>query len=149
MKRFYLIIIVCIMVLALAGCATPPRTFMRTHDEPGIWKSVEIMDGMTNDKAWEILVDTLSQEYDLEVLEKDAGYLRTSWKYTYVSGGKVVDRYRSRIVVKLTGSPDWTKVQVKCESNWLDNEGWILGYDVRLLEDIYGDIQGKLGRVRR
>jgi hypothetical protein len=136
--------------LVLTGCATtPPETFMRTHDEPGIWKSVEIREGSTNDKIWEILVDTLSQKYDLEVLERDAGYIRSSWKYTFFEGEKVIDRYRSRIVVKLTGTPTWDKAQVKCESNWLDKHGWILGYDTRLLEDIYGDLQGKLGRVRR
>ena len=138
-----------ISALLLSGCATAPRTFMRTHDEPGIWKTVEIREGLNNDKIWEILVDTLSQKYDLEVLEKDAGYIRSSWKYSYFAGGQVVDRYRSRIVVKVKGTPDWDTVQVKCESNWLGNKGWILGYDTRLLEDIYGDIQGKLGRVRR
>ena len=74
--------------------------------------------------------------YDLEVIERDAGYIRSSWKYSYFSGDKVIDRYRSRIVVKLKGVPDWKTVQVKCESNWLDNKGWILGYDTRLLEDI-------------
>jgi hypothetical protein len=132
-----------------AGCVTPPDTFMRTHDEPGIWKAIEVREGVSNDKAWEVLVDTLSQKYDLEVLERNAGYIRTAWKYTYFSGDKVIDRYRSRIVVKLTGTPVWDKAQVKCESNWLDKSGWILGYDARLLEDIYGDIQGKLGRVRR
>lgn len=110
-------IIMFLLIMMFAGCAIPPRTFMRTHDEPGIWKAVEIKSEMVNDKIWEVLVDTLSQKYDLEVLEKDAGYIRSSWKYTYFSGGKVVDRYRSRIVVKLTGIPDWGKVQVKCESN--------------------------------
>ncbi len=138
-----------VFALLLVGCTTAPKTFMRTQDEPGIWKTVEIREGLGNDKIWEVLVDTLSQKYDLEVLERDAGYIRSSWKYSYFSGQQVVDRYRSRVVVKVKGTPDWDTVQVKCESNWLDDRGWILGYDTRLLEDIYGDIQGKLGRVRR
>ncbi|MFA5260937.1 MAG: hypothetical protein WC450_06910 [Candidatus Omnitrophota bacterium] len=138
-----------ILALVLAGCTSAPKTFMRTHDEPGIWKTVEIREEMENDKIWEVLVDTLSQKYDLEVVERGSGYIRSSWKYSYFSGQKVIDRYRSRVVVKIKGTPVWDTVQVKCESNWLDNKGWILGYDTLLLEDIYGDIQGKLGRVRR
>jgi hypothetical protein len=50
-----------LLALLLAGCTTAPKTFMRTHDEPGIWKTVEIREEMENDKIWEVLVDTLSQ----------------------------------------------------------------------------------------
>ena len=147
MDRFTQLGIVLVAVL-LAGCAMPPKSFLKTYDEPGVWKTVDIRQDLDKGKAWRDLVDTLSQKYDLEVLEKESGYLRTSWKYTYVRGGEISSRYRSRIVVKLLGDP-WDKVQVKCESNWLEDQGWIMGYDIRLLEDVYGDIQGKLGRVRR
>lgn len=147
MRKEVIMLAVACSVL-FSGCATPPRTFLRTYDEPEIWKTVDINDSFEKDKIWRLLVDTLSQKYDLEVLEKDSGYLRTSWKYTYVRRGEISSRYRSRIVAKFLGE-QWEKVQLKCESNWLENEGWIMGYDTRLLEDIYGDIQGKLGRVRR
>lgn len=142
------VLLALVPAVLLAGCVSPPKTFLRTYDEPGIWKAVEIREAMAKDDVWRVLVDTLSQTYDLEVLQKDAGYMRTSWKYSYIRGGQVSSRYRSRIVVKLTGA-DWRSLQVKCESNWLESEGWVLGYDTRLLEDVYGDIQGKLGRVRR
>lgn len=138
-----------IATLIIAGCASPPRSFVATRDDPGVWKIVEIREGLSNEQTWTIIVDTLSQKYDLEVLQKDGGYLRTSWKYTYLDGEKVSDRYRTRFVIKLSGSPTWDKAQLKCESNWLEDEGWISGYDTHLLEEIYGDIQGKLGRVRR
>ena len=136
-------------VIFMAGCSMPPKTFRKTYDEPGIWKVVDVRQGMEKNELWRMLVDTLSQKYDLEVLEKDSGYLRTSWKYTQVSQfGNVSDRYRSRIVIKLIGS-NWSKIQVKCESNWLSKRGWLMGYDTRLLEDVFGDIQGRVGRVRR
>jgi hypothetical protein len=148
MRRATILGAIAALIFVL-GCSGPPKTFMKTFDEPGIWKTVDISTSINSDQIWRLLVDTLSQRYDLEVLEKDSGYLRTSWKYTYIKGGKVTDRYRSRIVVKLNGSP-WDQARVKCESNWLEKDkGWILGYDTRLLEDVYGDIQGKLGRVRR
>jgi hypothetical protein len=148
MRRATILSAITALVFVL-GCSGPPKTFMKTFDEPGTWKTVDIRAGINNDQIWRLLVDTLSQRYDLEVLEKDSAYIRTSWKYTHIKSGKVSDRYRSRIVVKLSGSP-WNQVRVKCESNWLEKDaGWILGYDTRLLEDVYGDIQGKIGWTRR
>ena len=145
MKVFLTVLLASII---FAACASPPKTFIKTYDEPGIWKTIDIRDNMEKDRIWRLLVDTLSQKYDLEVLEQDSGYLRTSWKYTYIRGGAISNRYRSRIVVKLPDE-DWSLAQIKAESNWLEDEGWVPGYDTRLLEDVYGDIQGKLGRVRR
>lgn len=141
--------VIIMAILIIAGCTSLPRTFVATRDDPGVWKIVEIRESLTNEQVWTIIVDTISQKYDLEVLQKDGGYLRTSWKYTYLDGEKVSDRYRTRFVIKLSGAPNWDKAQLKCESNWLEDDGWISGYDTHLLEEIYGDIQGKLGRVRR
>ena len=92
-----------------------------------------------------MLVDTLSQKFDLEVLQKDAGYMRSAWKYTFYKGGKVSERYRSRMTVKLLGTP-WDRAQIKCESNWLKGDEWEVGYDEAILDDVYKDIQGKLSR---
>lgn len=131
-----------------------PENFIRTFDESGTWKSIEVKKDITRDEKWRIVVDTLSQEFDLEIIAKDSGYLRTSWKYTYVESdmrGKFVsDRYRSRIIIKFEGE-DWKILRVKCESHWLDKRrrSWIAGFDTLILEEVYGDLQGRLARVRR
>jgi hypothetical protein len=117
-------------------------------DEPGTWRSIEVREGMAKDDIWRVMVDGLSQKFDLEVLDKESGYLRTSWKYTFIVRGHISERYRARIIVKATGA-DWKTVQVKSEANWLAKGGWMMGYDSRLLEDVYGDLQGRIGRVRR
>ena len=135
--------------LVIAGCSSMPRTFVANRSDTAEWKVLEIREGLSNDQAWAIYVDTLSQKYDLEVIQKDGGYIRTAWKFTFQDGEKISDRYRTRFVVKLSGTPNWDKAQLKCESNWLEDEGWIAGYDSHLLEEMYGDIQGKIGRVRR
>ncbi len=136
-------------LVLVSGCATPPKTFIKTFDEPGIWKAVELREGLGKDEVWRLVVDTLSQRYDLEVLQKESGYIRTSWQYTIVTPrGRISPEYRSRIVIKFLGD-DWKTAQVKCESNWYEEGGWVMGYDTRILEDVYGDLQGKIGRVRR
>jgi len=152
-KSMFLVVFISFTIVA---CITsyPPATFIQTFDEPGMWKSVEIKDGMEKEVTWRTIVDALTHHYDLEVIDKDSGYLRTSWKYTYIQEGIVNQNYRSRIVLKFVGD-DWKVLQVKCESNWLSSgglgepSGWILGYDSKLLEDVYGDIQGRVGRTRR
>jgi len=147
--------IILFILLIFCSCVSyPPTTFVKTYDEPGMWKSIEIKDGIDKPNLWRTIVDALTQQFDLEVLDKDSGYLRTSWKYTYIQQGLVNQNYRSRIVLKFVGD-DWKVVQVKCESNWLQSggfgaaAGWILGYDSKLLEDVYGDLQGRVGRIRR
>ena len=141
-------LLAALLALATNACAlSPPKSFIQTFDEPGRWASIEIKTGQTKEDVWRTVVDTLAQKFDLEVLEKDSGYVRTSWKYTYVYDGRVVSRYRARIVVKFRDA--WRTMQVKCEANWLEGGGWTQGYDTRLLEDAYGDLQGKVGFVRR
>jgi len=153
MKMKYFSIFVAFIFL-VAGCARLPDTFIRTYDEPGVWKSIEVKEGMSKDELWRTVVDAISQKFDLEVIEKESGYLRTSWKFTYIEsgfrGGGVSDRYRSRIILKFT-EENWKILRVKCESHWLDSgrSSWIIGYDTLLLEDVFGDLQGRLGRVRR
>jgi hypothetical protein len=150
--KFGLKLSLCTLSLMLflfwIGCAPLPPHFIRTMDEPGTWKSIEVRDGMTKDEVWRVIVDALSQKFDLEVLEKDSGYVRTSWKHTYMVRGHISERYRARIIVKMLGS-DWKTLQVKCEANWLAKHGWMMGYDSRLLEDVFGDLQGRIGRIRR
>lgn len=143
---------VVIGALIMAGCSSMPRAFVTTSvGDSGEWKVVEVREGLNNDQAWAICVDTLSQKYDLEVIQKDGGYIRTAWKYTSVDGERISNHYRTRFVVKLSGSPTWDKAQLKCESNWREDEDeeWVAGYDSHLLDEMYGDIQGKMGRVRR
>jgi len=143
-----------LILIVFCSCMSyPPATFVKTFDEPGMWKSIETKDGVEKAVLWRTIVDALTQQFDLEILDKDSGYIRTSWKYTYIQQGLVSQNYRSRIVLKFVGD-DWKVVQVKCESNWLESSsfrgsGWVLGYDSKLLEDVYGDLQGRVGRIRR
>ena len=86
---------VSFLALVLPGCA--PRTFVRSA--PG-WKTIEFHEGLVNnyDEAWQKTVDTIARNWDIEILDKDSGYLRTAWVYG-ISGGPQL-RYRGRITVK-------------------------------------------------
>jgi len=164
-KRTAAILFLLAVALVQGGCASSgrPTSFVSTPGESGIWKSIEVREGATRAVLWSTVVDALSSKFDLEVLDKESGYVRTGWNSTIVrtggGGGGIArlgggrggqaseNRYRARIITKF--NPDFTVLQVKSEANWLDDGTWVVGYDTLVLEDVYGDLQGRIGRVRR
>jgi len=96
MKKICLFIVTAFIFFISVGCVVSlPETFRRTYDEPGIWKSIEVMEGISKDELWRTVVDAISHKFDLEVIEKDSGYIRTSWKFTYWSSPEKKDTLKS------------------------------------------------------
>lgn len=144
MKFIKLIIIVNIFLLSCS--TTRPPNFVENLDEAGAWKSIYLHNryGLFVDKnqeVWRRVVDVLSEKYDLEVLDRTSGYIRTSWKYLLPDDDR---KYRSRVIVKMLGGV-WHTAKLKTETQLLDDGVWILGYDTAILEEIYKDFQGRIG----
>ncbi len=140
-----------IFFIGLISCSSvkPPRDFVESHDESNIWKNIEIRDGLDKDELWRIVVDATSQQFDLEVLDKEAGYMRSSWKFSSIGAGERRDSYANRISIKFVGT-DWKTLQLKCEAEWNHpKEGWIMGYDTRFLKDVFSQLQGRVGRLSK
>ncbi len=136
-----------ISLVILTSCA--PKTFVRTT-APG-WNTVEIRDDLTYDEAWKAVVDIISRKFDIEILSKEDGYLRTGWLYSWT--GKLEESYKVRAVVKFT--PDKHKVEIKSEAQYYSpgflglGAGWVMGTDERLTTTLRTDIMGSIGRVAR
>ena len=141
-RRVFGIGIVGFLLLVVAGCVAP-RTFVKTLEPT--WASIELRKDITYVKAWEIVVDSLVKRFDLEILSKENGYLRTNWLYSWT--GRLNERYRVRVTVKF--SPDHRKIELKSEAEYGGAGMWIMGYDTRLLETIKSDITGNIGRTTR
>jgi hypothetical protein len=144
MKKLTSMALLAVTTVLLSSCATP-RTFVQTI-EPS-WASIEIRDGVEYDVAWEAVVDTLVKRFDLAVLEKEHGYIRTAWLYSWT--GEMNPRYRVSVIVKF--SPDKSKVEIRSIAERRRSEGgsWIQGSDTRLLETVKADIMGTIGRTTR
>lgn len=141
MKR--IVTIVFIMSFAcLSGCMAP-KTFVKTMEPT--WASVELRTNVEYEKAWNAVVDTLVKRFDLEVLSKENGYLRTTWLYTWT--GRVMENYRVRVTAKF--SPDKQKCEIKSEAEYGGPGSWVMGYDSRLLSTIKTDVMGTIGRTTR
>jgi len=128
--------------VALVGCGSP-KTFVRTM-EPA-WVSVEVRSDLKYDQAWESVVDTLVKRFDIEIMSRQDGYVRTTWLYTWT--GKLKENYRVRVTGKF--SPDHTKIEMKSEAEYGGPGQWVIGYDTRLLETLKTDIMGTIGRTTR
>ncbi len=133
--------------LLLGACA--PTTFVRTM-EPN-WNTVEIRKGLSGDDAWDAVVDLAARRFDIEVLSKEDGYLRTGWSYSWT--GKLNSYYKVRAVVKF--SPNKDKVEIKTEAHYFSQgvlgigQGWQMGTDERLTSTMRTDVMGKVGRTTR
>lgn len=151
MKKPLLLSALSLAVIAFWGlaCASAPpapkapTTFTRTMEPT--WASIEVRPELGSETAWNSVVDLLARRFDLEVISKENGYVRTNWLYTWT--GVMSDNYRVRVTVKF--SPDHSKVEVKSEAQFHGFEGWILGTDEALLQTLKTDIMGVVGRSTR
>ena len=125
------------------GCSSLPRTFVQTLEPT--WSSVKIRQDVAYDKAWASLVDVIVKRFDVEVMSKEDGYVRTGWLYSWT--GKVLEDYRVRVTAKF--SPDRTKVEIKSEAEYGGAGNWVSGYDTRLLETLKEDFLSQMGRVSK
>ena len=122
-----------------------PESFIRMSEPT--WSSIEIKSNITPDDAWQQVVDVVAKKFELEMISKEGGYVRTAWIYTWWKQGEVTSQYRVRVIVKF--SADWKKVDVKTDANYLRKGVWEVGYDTRLLETVKTDIMGVVGRTTR
>jgi hypothetical protein len=142
-----IVLIVLLSFVAVLACA--PRTFIRTMD-PG-WNTVELRDDITYETAWKSTVDLISRKFDIEILSRDDGYIRTAWLYSWT--GELEETYKVRAVIKFT--PDKRVAEVKSEAQNYSSgflgigRGWVMGTDELLVTTLRTDLMGKIGRVSR
>lgn len=120
-----------------------PTTFTRTME--ATWAGIEIRPEMGFEKSWNAIIDLLTRRFDLEVISKDNGYVRTNWLYTWT--GVMSEDYRVRVTIKF--APDHRQLEVKSEAQFRTLSGWVLGTDESLLQTLKTDIMGSVGRSTR
>jgi hypothetical protein len=111
------------------------------------WSSVELRPELDYEDAWKEVLDVLAKKFEVEMISKDGGYLRTSWIYTWWKVGQLTENYRVRAIVKF--SPKRDQVHIKTEAQYLQGRQWVLGTDSRLLQTVKMDIMGVVGRTIR
>ncbi|MCK5493618.1 MAG: hypothetical protein KAJ14_10955 [Candidatus Omnitrophica bacterium] len=143
-KRIVYLMLIVFFVISATGCATP-RSFVRIMEPT--WASLELRPDLEYEDAWQEVLDILAKKFELEMISKEGGYIRTTWIHTWWKVGQLTEKYRVRVVVKF--SPKKTKVDIKTEAQYLMRGQWIIGTDTRLLQTVKTDIMGITGRTTK
>lgn len=136
-KRYILSIFIIFPLIV--GCSRVPATFIKTYEPT--WASIELRKDVDFETAWKSVYDILIRQFDVEIAQKENGYIRTGWVYTWT--GQYTDYYRVRVTIKF--DKDKNTIDVKSEAYYRD----YIGYDTRLVETLKTDIMGSIGRTTR
>jgi hypothetical protein len=146
---------ICAVIgFAVIACAGAPESFVQNKapdasasvQDPG-WTSIEVRDNLSFDQAWEEAVDLVARRFDLEMVSKDGGYVRTTWAYDWLTPGEESHDYRVRTVLKF--SPDHKRLDLKSEAQYQDDGDWSIGTDSQLTRALRTDLMGVVGRTTR
>ncbi len=138
-----IILVLSVFVLTAAvGCASPEGFVKTTKPQRA---EIQIKEDLSYDQAWSRTVDRVVRRFDVEMMEKDTGYLRTAWLYSWT--GEQRQDYRVRLKVKFN-KEDHT-VAIISEAQYGGPDSWVNGSDTELLEKIKSDLMGSLGRTTR
>ena len=104
-----------LFLLFIIGCTAKEAT----------WRALPEIRQTEYENAWSIIVGAVSEKYELEVIDANSGYLRSSWKEKKDWLG--TKEYRTRVVVRVV-SREPLKVKLKVEkqtwnswtNDWLD-----------------------------
>jgi hypothetical protein len=124
------------------GCGTgAPDSFMQMNKQ--YWEVMTIKQGIGYEEAWQRVIYIITKKFELEMISKEDGYVRSAYGPSYFSEDLLNDKYQIRIVVKFT--PDKKRLEFKIESRIWDGKMWRNGSDVRVAANMRRDFLNSLG----
>jgi len=147
-----------IAAIALSGCsrmqlrspiapipvAVPPTSFVQTTSDVKATRVIDVREGLAKAVAFKTASDLLAQNYSVDVSDPKAGFLMTPWQAGTTRDGAPDLSYRTRIIIRFLGE-EWKQVTVRAEANWQRIDGWDIGYDSKMLEDVSSDLRARIG----
>lgn len=142
MKHFNRVGLLFLVSLSLlSGCGTgAPDSFMRMTKQ--YWEVVDVKPSIKYDDAWQRVIYIVTKKFELEMISKEDGYVRSAYGPSYFTEDLVNDKYQVRIVAKFT--PDRKKVEYKIESRIWTGKIWENGSDIRVAANMRKDFVNSL-----
>lgn len=157
----------CVLTLAatsiFAGIPKPLKSRFVVGDP--VWRELPIREDFQNqyDKCWQMAVNSiLENNFDVATMDKESGYLRTTWNEGVVTlNGNWA--YKVQVSLKMVYTPGDSranppvlpvvqKIRIQVAGELSDVnvrrgrvEAAFRGYDQVLLQNLFQDLQGKLG----
>lgn len=130
------------MFAFIYGCGTgAPDSFMQMNRQ--YWEVMTIKQGIGYEDAWQRVIYIITKKFELEMISKEDGYVRSAYGPSYFSEDLLNDKYQIRIVAKFT--PDKKRLEFKIESRIWDGKMWRNGSDVRVAANMRRDFLNSLG----
>ncbi len=124
------------------GCSLgAPESFMQMNRQ--YWETMTIKPGIAYEDAWQRVIYIITKKFELEMVSKEDGYVRSSYGPSYFSDDLLNDKYQIRIVAKFT--PDRKKFEFKIESRIWDGKIYHNGSDVRVASNMRKDFHNSIG----
>jgi hypothetical protein len=141
-KLLGMLVIVLVLGMAVLGCSSTPNSFSKGS---GGETTILIRQGLDFDQAFREVVFILSRHgFEPEMMQPEAGYIRTRWNYTWYGEGSDAERYRVRILV--TFNPSRTQLIVSAPAELRSKgENWVVGFDTRAIETLRTDLTQSIG----
>lgn len=114
MKKYVALVVV--LLLFLVNCASTPIR----------WVSTPEYSDLDYDKAWQVIVSTITEDFEIDVIEKDSGYLMTAWKSVSATMGEQLEGYEKagiRVTCKVE-KRDPFRLKLKVQRGVLDAGSW-------------------------
>jgi len=128
--------------LATSSAASAPKSFVKGS---GGETMILLRQGLSFDQAFREVIFILSRHgFEPEMMQPEAGYIRTRWNTTWVSNGKKKDEYRVRILINF--NPSRTQLIVNAPAEYsTGGDRWVVGYDTRAIETLRTDLTQSIG----
>jgi hypothetical protein len=163
--RIFIFLASALLVTASVLCAGDVPKALRSRFITGdaVWRELPVREDLQVqlDKCWQTMVNTiLENNFDIAIMEKESGYIRTTWNEgVVILGGNW--SYKVQISIKMVKVPIDTKanpsgpealqkVRVQVAGEIAENKkgrlkSFFRGYDQILLQNLFQDLQAKLG----
>ena len=144
-----MLVMVLVFGMTLVGCLSlfsrkkAPNSFQTGS---GGETTILLRQGLDFDQAFREVLFILSRHgFEPEMMQSDAGYIRTRWNttwYNYQDNSR--ERYRVRILINF--NPSRTQLIVNAPAEYsAQGETWVVGYDTRAIETLRTDLTQSIG----
>lgn len=138
--------ILLLAALLVSGCGSgAPDSFMRMTRQ--YWEVVDVKPSIKYNDAWERVIYIITKKFELEMISKEDGYVRSAYGPSYFTEDMQRDKYQVRIVAKF--SPDKKKFEFKIEARIWDGKIFVNGSDVRVAANMRRDFLNSLGEPQK
>jgi|SRR5574344_792937 hypothetical protein len=134
------IIFITMALIISIGTADAKKTWKKGQAE---WAKIQLSENFNYDTAFNTVLDLITDKYEMDMINKDGGYIRTAWSYMRNKKGKQIKDQRIRVTIKF--NHDRSQLQARTEVQKGGDDEWVDGEDVAASKQVRDDIHGVLG----